>query len=323
MSCALVLAIDGGGSRTRAAVIDQAGRVRGGGTSGASNHLLLARDTAQASIAAAIREALSAAGVGWLHIDTTAAGLAGVDYDGRGAEIGRAMLEACGARDPLVEGDMVIAHAGALAGAPGVLALAGTGSAVLAVDEQDRREKIGGWGPVYGDQGSAFRIAQMGLAAAARAFDGTGEPTMLVDAMTAALELADFRQSPLRIYAAGMTFCDIAALAPVVADAAARGDAVARRILERAGQDLAFDVATAAARIDMRAGMTVSYAGAVLTRCEIVRAAFEAAVAARLPHAHVVPPRLPPIAGAYLLAHRRSGCPVHAEALPALERMEW
>jgi N-acetylglucosamine kinase-like BadF-type ATPase len=146
---------------------------------------------------------------------------------------------------------------------------------------------------------------------------------MLVDAFTAALDLTEFRQSLSRVYGAGMTFRQIAALSPVVADVAARGDAVARRILERAGQDLAFHVATAASRLELHAGTTVSYAGAVLTGCEIVRAAFEAAVAARMPIAHVVPPHLPPIAGAYLLARRRSGRAVCAEAVPALERMEW
>jgi N-acetylglucosamine kinase-like BadF-type ATPase len=266
---------------------------------------------------------LSTAGVGWPQIGMTAAGLAGVDYDRRGAEVGRAMLEACGARDPLVEGDMVIAHAGALAGGPGVLALAGTGSAVLAIDACDGREKIGGWGPIYGDQGSAFRIAQMGLAAAARAFDGTGERTMLIDALNTALGLTDFRESSSRVYGSGMSYREIAALSPIVAETATRGDDVARRILERAGQDLAFDVATAAARLEMRVGISVSYAGAVLTGCDSVRAAFEAAVRARMPIAHVAPPRLPPIGGAYLLARRRSGCPVPAEAMPALERMEW
>ena len=53
--------------------------------------------------------------------------------------------------------DAPVAHAGALAGMPGVVVIAGTGSVVYARDENGRSQTLGGWGFLFGDEGSAFR----------------------------------------------------------------------------------------------------------------------------------------------------------------------
>ena len=52
--------------------------------------------------------------------------------------------------------DAPVAHAGALAGMPGVVVIAGTGSVVYARDENGRSQTLGGWGFLFGDEGSAF-----------------------------------------------------------------------------------------------------------------------------------------------------------------------
>jgi N-acetylglucosamine kinase-like BadF-type ATPase len=80
----------------------------------------------------------------------------------------------------LISGDMVIAHAGALEMKPGILILAGTGSAIYGSDASGRSVKVGGWGPAYGDEGSAHWIAVEGMKAAARAYDGCGPGTALL-----------------------------------------------------------------------------------------------------------------------------------------------
>ena len=67
---------------------------------------------------------------------------------------------------------MVIAHVGALAGEPGILALAGTGSSILGIAADNGRVKVGGWGPIFGDEENAYGMAQNCLRAAARSFDG-------------------------------------------------------------------------------------------------------------------------------------------------------
>lgn len=59
--------------------------------------------------------------------------------------------------------DLELAHAGAFAGGPGVLLIAGTGSGAYAVDERGRVKRAGGWGPLIGDDGSAFWLGREAL----------------------------------------------------------------------------------------------------------------------------------------------------------------
>ena len=188
----LLLAIDGGGTRTRCIAVDRDGGIRGRGESGPSNHLHIPMDSATVALRTATAEALSASGAAAADVALVSAGLAGVDADGTGAEEGAGMLRSIGFDRVAVYGDMVIAHRGALAGEPGVMALAGTGSSILGIGNDGTMIKAGGWGPLYGDGGSAYQLGRLGLAAAAEAYDGSGPRTSLVTRLTGALGVAAF-----------------------------------------------------------------------------------------------------------------------------------
>lgn len=316
----VILAVDGGGSRTRCLALDRRGVLLGAGSGGPSNHLLVSREVTKESLGEAIRGACAAAGLQGEEVVLVSAGTAGVDYDGAGAEEVEAVLGELGFRRALVSGDMVIAHAGALGGRPGVLALAGTGSSVLGVGPDGTRVKVGGWGPVYGDEGSAYRIGRMALTAAARAYDGRGPATGLTAALLRALGLRDFRETLARVYVRGMEPREVAALSRVACEVAESGDAVARAVLIRAGEELAEAVEAAARRLGAAgAEVLVSYQGSVLTSCALVRARFGEEVRRRLPGACVVPPRFEPVIGAYLLGRAATGWPDDAALLGTLE----
>jgi glucosamine kinase len=62
--------------------------------------------------------------------------------------------------------DAPIAHAGAFRGAPGVVVIAGTGSVAYTVAGDGRTRTTGGWGYLFGDEGSAFWIARTFVARA-------------------------------------------------------------------------------------------------------------------------------------------------------------
>jgi N-acetylglucosamine kinase-like BadF-type ATPase len=59
--------------------------------------------------------------------------------------------------------DLELAHAGAFAGGPGVLLIAGTGSSAYSVDSRGKIRRAGGWGPLLGDDGSAFWLGRQAL----------------------------------------------------------------------------------------------------------------------------------------------------------------
>ena len=298
----VILAIDGGGSRTRCLAIDPEGRVVGRGGGGPSNHLLVARSEVVRSLADATERALAQAALDRADVRCVSAGLAGVDYDGRGAGEAEGLFRELGFPRPLINGDMVIAHAGALQGKPGVVALAGTGSAILGIGVDKERVKVGGWGPVYGDEGSAYRIGRRALVAAARAYDGRGRSTALSEAILRALGINDFRETVERVYVKGMEAREIAALGRVTYEVAEAGDDAARAILLQAGEELAEGVRAAIRRLNLETSATlVSYQGAVLSTCALVRENFIACLGERCPQASVLPPKFEPVVGAYLL----------------------
>jgi glucosamine kinase len=310
----VILAIDGGGSRTRCLAIDRTGGIIGRAESGPANHLLVDREIVISSLSEAIDGALRRGGVSRSEIACLSAGMAGVDYDGTGAAEMEAVFRALGFAELVINGDMVIAHAGALGGRPGVLALAGTGSVVLGIGADGSRIKVGGWGPVYGDEGSAYDIAQRALRAAARAYDGRGPQTELLEAMIDALGLGDFQETVTRIYVARMEPREIAALCRVAYQSAEAGDEVARAIFLQAGADLAEGVIAALRQLDLIGGNSlVSYQGSVLEACTLARESFSARLRQQFPQLSVQPPRATPVIGAYLLGCEALGWPFPVE----------
>jgi N-acetylglucosamine kinase-like BadF-type ATPase len=301
----VILAVDGGGSRTRCVAIDKRGQVVSKGESGPSNHLLVARDIVKRSLADAIHQTLTLGHLDRDDIICLSAGLAGVDFDGAGAPAMEELLNELGFAQTVINGDMVIAHAGAFGGDEGVMALAGTGSAILGIGASGKRVKIGGWGPVYGDEGSAYRIGQMSLRAAARNYDGRGPKTSLTAALLRALGLHEFRETVSRVYVEGMESRQIAALSSVAHEAAVSGDEVARTIFSKAGEELAESVAAAIRQLDFTSSkILVSYQGAVLEACALVRERFGDALRDICPNIAIIPPRFEPVIGAYLLGRQ-------------------
>ena len=316
----VILAIDGGGSRTRCLAIDRQGRVVGAGESGPSNHLLVNRDVVFQSLQDAIDKALAQSALLPEQVVCVSAGMAGVDYDGTGAaEIEEAFRD-LGFSRSLITGDMVIAHVGALGGRPGVLALAGTGSCIVGIGPSGERVKVGGWGPVYGDEGSAYRIGQTALRIAARAYDGRGPQTMLVSALLTALRISDFRETMFRVYVEKMEPRQIAALSRVAYAVAEAGDQAARELFLQAGADLAETVLAAIKNLNLQQSEAlVSYQGSVFEACALVRERFGAILKRALSSVTIAPPQFEPVIGAVLIACESIGWDLDQTALENLE----
>lgn len=317
----IVLAIDGGGSRTRCLAIDRSGQVVGAGESGPSNHLQVRRDVVIESLREAITRTLVPNGLLPEQVVCVSAGMAGVDYDKTGADEMESAFQEIGFARTLITGDMVIAHAGALGGRPGILALAGTGSCILGIGPSGKSVKVGGWGPVYGDEGSAYRIGQTALRVAARAYDGRGPRTMLVSALQDTLDLSNFKGTLERVYVERMEPREIAALSRIAYQVAEAGDEPAREIFLNAGEELAEAVTAAARRLDLvDADLLVSYQGSVFEACGLVRDRFTEVLKQTFSSVVVAPPQFEPVVGAALIAFESLGWKLDQRAMEALEQ---
>ena len=215
------------------------------------------------------------------------------------------------------DNDMVAGWAGSLGAVDGVNVIAGTGS--MAYGEHDgRRLRVGGWGELFDDEGSAYWIAVRGLAAFAKMSDGRLPTGPLRDRLAGHLRLAadlDLVDVVLNRWQGDRA--RIAALARVVTEAAEDGDTACREILRDAGHALAGLVTSTIAHLDYGADevVPVSWSGGVFTN-EAVRTAFREHLADA--PVDLRDPLLPPVLGAALHAARLAGRPLRPEAVTRL-----
>lgn len=120
----------------------------------------------------------------------------------------------------------------------GIIVIAGTGSLVLGRDADGALHRAGGWGPILGDAGSGHALGRAALRAVAAALDG-GPDTALCSRLHTAFALRTRDQLLEAVY---QDEVDVAAVAPLLVDAAHAGDAVASRLLTDATDALAEQV---------------------------------------------------------------------------------
>lgn len=280
------LGIDGGGTKTDLVIVDAAGIVVARQQGPTSNQAVVGFAQASGALIELISQAAADANIsvpltaGWI-------GLAGSDRPEDRAAFARAL-------DALV-GDLRITNDAelVLSGTPdgtGIALIAGTGSIAFARNADGLTGRSGGWGHIFGDEGSAYGIAIAGLRAVAAATDGRGPETSLTDALIAAWRAETPQQLIRRVYAAEVKKADIAATAPVVLDAADAGDPVAAEIVDLAGDDLAGLVMALARRIPFDSPLPVACTGGLILRSARLRER----VSWRL-KADVVRPELQPV----------------------------
>ena len=300
----ILLAVDGGGTQTRCAAYTLDGLRLASAESGPSNHLSSQRSLVIESLQTALATTLGLCNYQMSDVLLVSAGFAGVDFDGAGASEMKMALGEAGFQQTLIHGDMVTAHAGALAGQPGALALAGTGSVFFGISPFGDRIKLGGFGYAFGDEGSGYWIAINALRAASKAHDQRGEPTALVEPLCKALGVSNLSPVSRCLYSGSIQPAQVARLSLTVEAIAIGGDRVAIDILERAGYELAIGAVTLVERLKLSLECIISYSGSVLQECPLVLKAFSREVQSQLPSARVVPPVSDALYGAYLLGKR-------------------
>jgi N-acetylglucosamine kinase-like BadF-type ATPase len=310
MSAARIfLGVDGGGTKTEFVAIDAAGAVVARQIEGTTYHL-------QVGLAGAVRALEAGIASICAQLDITPADLAyaffGLPAFGEDSAVDPQLEAQCrrllGHDRYRCGNDMICGWAGSLACADGINLVAGTGSIGYG-ERRGKAARVGGWGEVFSDEGSAYWIANQGLNAFTRMSDGRLPKGPLHDAFRRRLGLA----ADLDICAAvmgerGLQRDEIAGLAPVVAEAVAAGDPAAIAIHDAAADELAAMAEALRAELGFAPGEPVplSWSGGVLINDASVRSRLETRLRARGPY-EVVEPRHPPAYGAALYAAHQVG----------------
>jgi N-acetylglucosamine kinase-like BadF-type ATPase len=317
----LYLGIDGGGTRTRAVLVDATGRWRGEGESGPCNYHNVGAARATQHLRAAAAAAWGAARRKPQPAAFAFIGAAGVKSATDRAQL-VAAAEAAGLAPSgraVVENDLHNALAGGLAGRSGIALIAGTGTNCLGRDASGRTRMVGGWGWLLDDVGGAVGLALAAFRIAAKSADRLTSPTRLLAAALAFLGLAEPDELLARLYARPWTPDELAGFAPIVTRLAAEGDRAARAVLAAGAEALAALVAECARSLDFPAGPEVVLLGGCARSGPPYQPLIEAAVRAACPRARLVEPAQSPLHGAARNVLRCAGIeprtqrrPVHA-----------
>lgn len=304
----LFLGVDGGGTKTNVALMDESQEVVAEGSGGPSNPLRVGVETAVANIAKAIDQACDSGGVSRGDIVAATLGLAGV----RRADIRERIRDSFATRFRVrktnVTTDADIALFGTTLGKAGLVVIAGTGSVCIGVNDEGVKFIAGGWGPVAGDEGGGRGIAGDALHAVAKASDGRGELTKLSEQAADYFRASNVENLIGAIYAPQMDNSRIAGFARLVVETAQDGDKVAVDILRDAGHELG----TAAAAVLKKLGLEkrkvpIGCVGSVFKAGELLTGPMTEIIARVAPNAFLTDPQMPPAHAAALMAMNGNG----------------
>ena len=226
----IVLGIDGGGTRTRASIVEDE-KVLAFAENGSIKRLRVGVEAANANLRDLLKEVFAQSGV--KEVRAASAGVASSKMPGV-AEWITGVLREFGVKQVEIVGDEVIALDGAFKGGPGILQIAGTGSNCIGRAPDGSRESAGGWSSRLGDEGSGYWIGLHAIRRALRAHDRE-EPTRVLEIVARIWGTTTIDE--LVNVGDGTPGPDFAALAPAISRLAEEGDLVAAGVMAQAASD--------------------------------------------------------------------------------------
>ncbi|HEV7420010.1 MAG TPA: BadF/BadG/BcrA/BcrD ATPase family protein [Mycobacterium sp.] len=316
------LGVDGGGSKTAFALIDTAGHVVARATAPTSYYFnepahpdspaRTAFDVVERVLAQGVTDICGQAGIETADIDAAFFGIPGYgEASGDIEQLDAVPRRVLGHDRYSCDNDMVCGWAGSLAGEDGINVISGTGSMTYG-ERQGTGHRVGGWGELFGDEGSAYWVATQGLNAFSRMSDGRLARGPLYDLIKERLQISsDLDVVSLVIDKWGGNRGSIAALATTVCEAARQEDKVSVGILANAADELATLVETTRVLVGFgdREPVPVSYSGGMFSD-DGFQALFRGALQQLPAKYDLHRPLLDPAVGAALYAAMHSGHPL-------------
>jgi len=262
----LIVGVDGGGTKTVVQIAsvahDGSIEVLGEGYGGPTNVRAVGAEHAKTNLDVAIDAAQTAAGTA-TTADYAVLALAGSSLP----DVQEVIAEWVKRRRLAEHADIVHDAAAVLTvgirHGRGVGLIVGTGSVAMGMNTAGEQAVIGGWGHWFGDQGSGFDLGRRALSAVADAADGIGAQTILANEITQRLQVEDPRKIARKLSLAVDIRQEIAALAPLVVNAARNGDEVAEGIVDAGAAATAALVMATVSRLQLGNDAPLALAGGI------------------------------------------------------------
>jgi len=294
--------IDGGGTHSRLALVDREGKVLARSEAGSTNIYSVAKDEVFANLSTLLASALISAG---MNVQDVAAGCFGSSGLGRAEEqkLFRAFFDSLLGRDIPVKlcTDGEILLCGGLENLEGYCLIAGTGSIALGRSLDGNLVRSGGHGYLLGDEGSASWTGRTAIARTLRSLEDRDISTDMLPLILEATSLNDSNDF-IKYVHHDADKAKIASLAPVVTQAARKGDPLALDILRIGAEELVLLVKSVLDQSPWIKRKELVLAGGVMEHDEIVTDRLKASLAKEFPDLVVSSPKGTALEGACMLA---------------------
>jgi len=295
-----VAGMDGGGTKTALTIADERGERVHDFVSGPINFNGQDEESIRRSFSEMFEEIDRACG-GMENCVRLCIGAAGVSNPAVASRLTE-FARGCGYEgELLVVGDHETALRGAHESPHGMILIAGTGSICFGRNEAGQEHRTGGCGYLIDDEGSGYSIGRDLLSAVVRANDGRIRPTAITALVYERLQADSVRQLIGFAHDKRTNKKDIAALAPLLSEACAQGDAAALAIARKSAESLRELVAPVAEKLSLQGG-NLALAGSVLLRNDNVRSELLTLLKRDYPEMKVYPAKKEASWGAVLMA---------------------
>ncbi|MGI8757043.1 MAG: N-acetylglucosamine kinase [Acidimicrobiales bacterium] len=246
-----IVVVDGGGTRSRAALASADGELLGYAEGGPTNSRSAGDDEAAANVEAVIADAMAQAGSGSGPVTAVLVTSASVDTQAHAdLLIGGVRRTVPTEATVAAVADTLGCWAATAAMKPAVAVIAGTGSSVLAASLSQGSRRFGGWDYVLGDEGSGFAIGAAALRETLLVAERRSDATALAEACRARLGITEIDELFDRVYKPEVDKASVAAFAVDVFELTATGDENATGLLAAEAARLAATVAAAFDQFD-------------------------------------------------------------------------
>lgn len=221
------LGIDGGGTRTTAVVSDENGKVLVKSVGKSINFYSVGMEKARENLTNVINDIYK--NIGEIEFEGAFIGCSALDNKADEETINTLCNGIIKSKKLGMNSDVYVALASSGEDECRVVAICGTGSIVAGIDENGNVKTKGGWGHIFGDEGSAYSIAVNSLKACAMLYD-EGQITPLVKAAQDYFGVDDLRKTIDKIYSPEATKDILAGFSQKVGEIA-NGDFVAKTVV--------------------------------------------------------------------------------------------
>jgi N-acetylglucosamine kinase-like BadF-type ATPase len=247
----IIVGLDGGGTKTRCVFADGSGNSILEITGGPSNFLSIGSDKAASNILSVIKSGLNKLDISIENVSIILAGVSGAGRKFHADELKDAMIKKLPEtlKNVYVESDARVALEGALAGEPGAVLIAGTGSVIFGKDKSGTIHRVGGFGRIIGDEGSGYSIGVKTLKLISNMIDGRNKKDDLLERFNTIFHISNENDLISLVHNPGF---DVASIAMFTIKNADEGSEEAKRILDHESDELLKHITTVREKVGQK-----------------------------------------------------------------------